>query len=96
MSNPEPIQSWLIRNFDEKMADYRLVELEGNCFFQHKTREYVLVCAYCVEECKRYHLVHIPPKESSVHRLMCHRCKVNLFLNSDPKEATPVENGTET
>ena len=73
------------------MADYHLVELEGKCFFQHKTHKHVMVCANCVEDCKRYHLEYgeygVGEKR---HSLKCHGCKSRLDLSVTPDNATPV------
>jgi len=38
------------KNRQKNMKDFHLVELEGKCFFQHKTRKYVTVCANCAED----------------------------------------------
>jgi len=91
----EPIQIWLARTFDKKMSDYRLVVLEGRCFFQHKDHKNVLVCANCVEDCKRYHLEYRPPgttpgKGTPMHTLTCHGCKTEFSLSDSLENATQV------
>jgi len=87
----EPIQIWLVRTFDKKMADYHLVELEGKCFFQHKTHKHVMVCANCVEDCKRYHLEYETFQDSTnPHSLKCHGCKASFHLSANPENANPV------
>lgn len=92
----EPIQIWLVRQFDKKIANYHLVELDGKCFYQHKARKPVMVCANCAEDCKRYFLEYSLPKGSLGYTLKCNRCRVEFSFDSDPSNATPVESDAET
>lgn len=95
---PEPMQLWLVRTFDKKMANYHLVELKGQCFFQHKERKNVLVCPHCAEDCKRHFLKLEEFLPDSAYyengyrfSLECNVCKkFKLLLSDNVENAKPI------
>jgi len=79
------------KNRQKNMKDFHLVELEGKCFFQHKTRKYVTVCANCAEDGKRYFLEYETYQTSTApHSLRCRGCKASFHLSANPKSAKQV------
>lgn len=76
---------------EERMKDFHLVELEGKCFFQHKARKSVMVCANCVEDGKRYYLEYnVVQSPEKPHSLECRRCKAHFYLSVSPENAELV------
>jgi len=94
------------KNRQKNMKDFHLVELDGKCFYQHKARKHVTVCANCAEEGKRYYMEYSPPERfhvtdtnpgtASRQSLKCGRCKWLFVFDIDPSNATRVEVDAET
>jgi len=78
---------------DEKIADYRLVMLDGYCFYQHRKHKNVLMCKYCAEDGKQHHLAYDVPNDDAKHKLKCHCCgsKADIYLSHDPSKAHLVD-----
>ena len=78
---------------DEKIADYRLVMLDGYCFYQHRKHKNVLMCKYCAEDDKQHHLAYDVPNDGAKHKLKCHSCgsKADIYLSHDPSKAHLVD-----